>query len=150
MSTLTAPPPVTHPMPWPLEMQQTLYPPAVPGGITLCFTRRRQDGHAIETEQCPPVRTPGQAMRAMRRVTQAYGMVMAPRSQAAVRRWAADMRELHTALAELSNSHPYHRSWILRNGDVITVALVPAAAARTQRAHPTAEFTPQHGEDDPR
>ncbi len=144
-ATLATPLPAPCPEPWPLEMLRTLYPPAVPGGIAVCFTRGR-DGCQVEVEQCPPVSTPGQAMRAMRRVTLAYGVVMALRSRTAVRRWIEDTEELYAALAELSNRRPYQRSWTLRNGDVITVAVVPAAAVPFQRVHPANEFAPQDGD----
>ncbi|MFI9366085.1 hypothetical protein ACIG5E_34300 [Kitasatospora sp. NPDC053057] len=144
-ATLTAP--AAYAVPWSLEMLRWLYPPAVPGGIALRFTRRRgRNRREVEAEQCPSVRTPGQAMRAMRRVTLAYGVMMTPRSRAAAHRWNDDMEELCAALAALSNRRPYRRSWMLRNGDVITVAVIPATAATTQRAYPAAEFTPQYGE----
>lgn len=106
---------------------RTRYPSAVPGGITLRMTRV-SGGRVQEWVDDPPVETPGQAMRAMRRAARAYTVLMPSRSREAAELWAADDEELYAALACLSSRRSYYRTWALRDGQVLALAAIPAGA----------------------
>ncbi|MER6365823.1 hypothetical protein [Kitasatospora sp. NPDC001527] len=101
--------------------------PAVPGGIVLRVTRTKPDGTEYERVESPPVATPDQAMRSMRRTARAYTVLMTPLSRTAAHLWAADVEELRVALHGIANGIPCQRSWTLRNRDVLTLTAVPAA-----------------------
>ncbi|MFF1793664.1 hypothetical protein ACFVXQ_05420 [Kitasatospora sp. NPDC058263] len=125
---------------------RTLYPPAVPGGIVLRLSRKTVEGHLREIVESSPVSTPGQAMRSMRRTAGAYGVLMTSRSRLSVRIWADDVEELYAALSALSNGRTYQRSWTLRNGHVLTLAVVPVGTADVPAPAVEAGPSSLHGE----
>ncbi|MGW2255110.1 hypothetical protein ACWCXH_33735 [Kitasatospora sp. NPDC001660] len=106
------------------------------------MTRTAPDGEERERVESPPVPKPGEAMRSMRRAALAYAVFMTTRSRINAALWDRDTEELYAALSCLSSRRSYSRSWALRNGDVLTLSVVPAGAAD---ARPAAVGPEQHG-----